>query len=137
MTDNETKKEYLKQYENKCKKLRSIEEQRDTLIESKRSAKTQILSDMPKGSKQMDLSDYIVQCEVLLTEIIKLRNECMSMMINIEARILAMPDGLQSSILHKRYIQFMTWEQICVDIGYCWKQTHRLHSRALNNINMT
>jgi hypothetical protein len=92
---------------------------------------------MPHGSKQTDLSDYIVRIDVIFTKIIQLRAECIQRKLDIETRIADMSDGIESLILHKRYIEFKTWEQICVEIDYSWKQTHRLHSNALSNLKMT
>jgi DNA primase len=137
MTENEQKKEYLNSYKNLCKKLRSLEEQLLSLKETEQAAKIQTLSDMPHGSKQTDLSDYIVRIDVIFTKIIQLRAECIQRKLDIETRIADMSDGIESLILHKRYIEFKTWEQICVEIDYSWKQTHRLHSNALSNLKMT
>jgi len=136
LTENEQKKEYLNSYKNLCKKLQSIEEQLQSLMEVEQSAKIQKLSDMPKGSMQTDLSDLMVQIEVIFTKIVLKRAECMEKKLEIESCIADMQDGIESSILHKRYIEFKAWEQICVEIDYSWMQTHRLHSRALCNFNM-
>lgn len=135
--NNEQKKEYLNSYKKLYRKLKSLDEQLISLRESKESAKIQSISDMPKGNKQSDLSDYIVQIEVLYIKIMRLRDECIKRRCEIEDKIADMEDGTECLIIHKRYIEFKGWEQICVEIGYCWKQTHRLHSSALNNFNMT
>lgn len=139
MTDEESKamekkKVYLNSYRSMCRKLQSLEEQLETLREAEQAAKIQTLSDMPKGSKQSDLSDYIVKLDRILTKIIRQRRECMERMIEIEDRIAEVDDGTEASILHKRYIELKQWEQICVEIDYSWMQTHRLHSKALQDI---
>lgn len=136
MTENDKKKEYLNSYKNLCRKLQSFEEQLQSLREVEQSAKIQKLSDMPKGSTQTDLSDIMVQIEVIFTKIIQKRSECMQKRIEIESRITDMTDGTESLILHKRYIEFKTWEQICIEIDYSWMQTHRLHSKALQNFTL-
>jgi hypothetical protein len=28
----------------------------------------------------------------------------------------------------------MTWEEVCVRIGYSWRQTHNIHSRILDKL---
>lgn len=91
---------------------------------------------MPKGGKQTDLSDYMVKLDHVLYKVIRTKQECMVTKLEIECRIADMPDGVDSSILHKRYIEFKSWEQICVDLDYSWRQTHRLHSKALSNFKM-
>lgn len=136
MTENDKKKEYLKSYRNLCKKLESLEEQLQSLREVEQSAKVQSISDMPRGSKQLDLSDYIVKLDVVFTKIIRTRADCFKRKLEIESRIADMPDGIESDILHKRYLEFKPWEQICVDVGYSWMQTHRHHSKALASFKM-
>lgn len=136
MTENDIKKEYLNSYKKLCNKLKSLEEQLQSLREVEQSAKIQSISDMPKGSKQTDLSDVMVKIEVVYTKIIRLRAECLERKLEIESRIADMKNGIEADILRKRYIEFRQWEQICIDVGYSWKQTHRLHSRALANFKM-
>ena len=136
LTENEQKKEYLKSYKNLCIKLKSLEEQLLSLREIEQSAKIQSISDMPKGSKQLDLSDYMVRLDIVLAKIVKTRAECLDRKLEIESRIADMPEGIEADILRRRYIEFKTWEQICVDIKYSWMQTHRLHSKALSQFKL-
>jgi len=136
MTENDKKKEYLKSYKRLCNKLRSLEEQLQSLKEVEQSAKIMRLSDMPKAHKQADLSDYMVRIEAIFTKIIRLRAECLEKKLEIESRIADMPDGIEAEILRKRYLEFKSWEEICVEIGYSWMQTHRLHSKALSNFKL-
>lgn len=136
MTENDKKKEYLKSYKNLCAKLKSLENQLQSLRELEKSAKIQKLSDMPKGTKQMDLSDYIVKIEEVYTKIVRLRAECLERRLEIESRIAEMGNGIEADILRKRYLEFKSWEEICVELNYSWRQTHRLHSNALSNFKM-
>jgi hypothetical protein len=135
LTENDIKKEYLKEYKKKYLKLKSLEEQLESLRETNEAAKVQTLSDMPHGSNQSDLSDYMVRLDNTLSKIIKLKQECLDMRLEIENRIADIPDGIESEILHKKYIEFKSWETICVEIGYEWAQTHRKHSDALKHFN--
>ncbi len=134
--ENEEKKEYLCSYKSLCRKLQSLEEQLCSLRETEQSAKAQRLSDMPKGGRQTDLSDAMVRMEVIFTKVVRERGQCMKRKLEIENRISDMGDGIEGSLLHKRYIEFKTWEQICEEIGYSWRQTHRLHGKALSNFRM-
>lgn len=136
MTENDKKKEYLKSYKKLCDKLKSLEDQLQSLREVEQSAKIQQLSDMPKAHRQADLSDVMVKIEAIYTKIIRLRAECIEKKLEIENRIADMPDGIEADILHKRYLEFKSWEEICVELNYSWKQTHRLHSRALSNLKL-
>lgn len=131
---NEKKKEFLNNYKNLCRKIKSLEEQLQSLKEVEQSAKIQQLTDMPKSGRQTDLSDYIVRAEKVMSKIIKLKRECEGRKLEIENIIADMQDGIEADILRKRYLEFKTWEQICVEIGYSWRQTHYIHSKALSNL---
>ena len=37
-------------------------------------------------------------------------------------------------LLRYRYIEGLTWEEVCVRLSYSWRQTHRLHARALDQL---
>lgn len=130
---NEQKKEYLNSYKKLCGKLQSLEEQLQSLKETEQSAKIQQITDMPKGCKKTDLSDYMVKSEELEQEIHDKRQECICKKLEIISGIVHMEDGTECEVLHKRYIEFKPWVQICVEINYSWMQTHRIHGNALNS----
>lgn len=37
-------------------------------------------------------------------------------------------------LLEQRYLCFRSWEQIAVEMDYCYSYVHRLHHRALNHV---
>lgn len=132
MTENEKKKEYLKSYIKACKKTESLKEQLENLRET--SVASPILSDMPKGSNAVNRADRLVIKILELEEELKLAiEEQYNLRLEIEDRIKDMEDGIESSVLHKKYIQGKQWEEVCVEIGYSWKHTHRIHGKALKN----
>lgn len=51
----------------------------------------------------------------------------------IEASIKQLP-AREMYLIRARYIENRTWEQICVDMNYGWRQIHRIHSDALNEL---
>lgn len=137
MTENEQKKEYLNQYRNANRKYRLLLEQERGLRLEMQGAKPVEYSDMPKGSGQTDLSTAMAKLDELLSKIEKKKLEMLDIRMDIESRIADMQDGLQGRVLYLRYICLMNWEDICVEIEYSWKQTHRLHSKALKNLKTT
>lgn len=52
----------------------------------------------------------------------------------IRKLIACVDDALLKSVLHMRYLNYQKWEQIAANLGYSWKQIHRIHNRALNAI---
>ncbi len=134
MTENEQKKEYLNQYRNANRKYRLLLEQERGLRLEMQGAKPVEYSDMPKGSGQTDLSTAMAKLDELFSKIEKKKLEMLNIRIGIENCIADLYDGLQGRVLYLRYICLMTWEDICVEIDYSWRQTHYLHSKALSNL---
>ncbi|BBF41988.1 hypothetical protein lbkm_0668 [Lachnospiraceae bacterium KM106-2] len=131
--ENEEKKEYLNRYRIASRKIKSLQEQRESLMIEKRNAKAIQYSDMPHGNKQSDLSDYIAALDSLEERIGESIRERMKARVDIEKGIIYVRDGIESDILRKRYIELKSWECICNEIGYSWKETHRKHGKALQD----
>lgn len=54
-----------------------------------------------------------------------------------QAEIETMIEGLEPGerrLMRCRYIDGMTWEEVCVRIGYSWRQTHNIHARILEKL---
>ena len=133
---NEKKKEYLNRYKNAVRKYNSLQEQEQQLRTEMRGPRAIEYTDMPKTHKQIDLSDEIVRIERILNKIEDQKKEMQEIRLEIEEKIVDIEDGMQSRVLYLRYIRFMKWEDICVEIGYSWRQVHRAHSQALKNLNI-
>lgn len=43
-------------------------------------------------------------------------------------------DSRARTLMRYRYIDGLTWEGVCVAIGYSWRQTHNIHSQALDRL---
>lgn len=37
-------------------------------------------------------------------------------------------------LMRFRYIQGLKWEEVCVAIGYCWRQAHNIHGQILDKL---
>lgn len=134
--ENEQKKEYLKSYR------RAIKREQDILDEIQRLRLDKmfpsVVNDgMPHGSSHSDLSDYAAildeQIELLKEERLE-KARCYQ---KIERQIRQMENEDEQEVLRLRYILGMKWEEAAVKMGYSWKQTHRIHSSALQNFKMT
>lgn len=134
---NEKKKEYLNRYRQAVRKYNSLQEQEKQLRSQMDGPKAIEYSDMPKAHKQTDLSDYMVRLERILDRIANEKNEMQKIQLEIEEKIIDVMDGEQSRILYLRYIQFMKWKDICVEMGYSWRQIHNIHSKALNDLKIS
>ena len=97
------------------------------------------LSDMPKCSKTpADIIGSQVAFQNWIDEMdINIRHKLADLEIvrsRIELAIEDLDDSNQRRILRLRYFDGYNWETIACKINYSWRQTHYLHSAALENI---
>ncbi len=126
-----TKKE-LQEFRSIGIEIQQLEEQIARLESALTSPKVQIITDMPKGSRQggdmeariAKLLEYRESRNKLWDELIK-RQEAVNKAID------SLPDAAQRAIMRYRYIQGLKWSEICGKIGYEWAQIHRIHNRAI------
>lgn len=74
--------------------------------------------------KMLDLEDEI---NADLQHLIDLKHEVVTIIKCVESPEL-------QTLLELRYLCFRTWEQIAVEMHYDIRHVHRLHSRALNEV---
>lgn len=130
-----TAKEYLLQAHYLDERITSKTQQIASLNELATRC-TSTFSDMPKnpnhgGSRLEDCIIKIIDLEEeLKTDIANL--------INLKKKIMevikTVPNVEYQTLLEKRYLCFITWEQISVDMNYSIQHIHRMHSTALKEI---
>jgi len=132
--ENDIKKEFLLQYRTIQSKITDLEQQKEAVEIAYKSAKALQYSDMPKGgNKESDLSDYIVKIEQLQELIDEKTLELQMKKFEIETCIASVPDGVESLLLRKRYLELKKWDVICEEMEYSERQIYYIHSRALKN----
>ena len=133
--ENDKKKKYLWGYLDACKRLAVLEEQLKSIRQVEASAKTQKLSDMPKGGgHQTDLSDLIVRIENWQRKIDEAKVNAMSIKVDIETKIAEMSDPDEQNVLQLRYIKDKKWTKIAETMHYHISTVHCIHGNALKNI---
>ena len=97
---------------------------------------TTTFSDMPRNPnrghsrvedcviKIIDLEDSL---KMDIEKLVDLKKEIMGV-------IKAVPNVEYQTLLENRYLCFITWEQIAVDMNYSMQHIHRMHSAALKEI---
>lgn len=43
-------------------------------------------------------------------------------------------DPVERRLIRLRYVRGLSWERVCVEINYSWRETHRKHSEALKKM---
>ncbi|HAK44196.1 MAG TPA: hypothetical protein DCM59_17765 [Clostridium sp.] len=77
----------------------------------------------------------------IIAKIIDLNNEInndIDKLVDFKKEIMNLIDKVPCDdlryILYLRYFQFKTWEKIAVDMNYSYQWVHKLHSRALSEV---
>lgn len=131
----QSKKEYLAGYRKACKKIESLKEQLESLLEIEQSVRSQQLLDMPKGSnRHQDLSDLMVKLEDLQAQIADAITDSCKIKLEIEEMLWKLDDPEEARVLRFRYIYFMTWEEISETMNYSNRQIHYIHKNAIKNL---
>lgn len=94
---------------------------------------TATLSTVPSsGSGSLDrLGDSVAKIVDLQDEI----NRDVDRFVDLKKEIMALTEGLtdadQISVLHKRYFEYKTWEQIACEMHMCYRNVCYIHGKAL------
>ncbi len=99
---------------------------------------TATLSGMPHSPNRASskMADAVVKIVDLQHEI----NDDIDRLVDLKREIMrlikAIPNAEYQLILEKRYLCFMTWEQIAVDMGYSIQHVYRLRDKALKQVQL-
>lgn len=135
----EAKKEYLMGYRIACRRIDNLKEQLESLQEIEQSAKSQQLSDMPRGggSGQQDLSVLMTRLEELRAKINDAMAESNKIKLEIEETLWTLKNTEEVKVLRLRYIYFMKWEEIAEMTKYSCSHIRRIHKKAIKNLKMS
>jgi len=129
-------KDYLSQAYRIDQRINSKIEQVQSLRDLAEKA-TATLSDVPpsKGTRNVHrMEDVIAKMVDLESEI----NANLTHLINLKHEIVTVIKCVESpelqTLLELRYLCFKTWEQIAVELHFDLRWVHRLHNRALNEV---
>lgn len=131
-----TAKEFLRQYEELNRRARRYQQEYRTELEKVDAIGSTLSHDagMPHGSgvsrktedKAIRLADKAAKWKAAEIDALQKRQEVFEVIHDIE--------GVEGDILYERYINLRRWEDICVVIHMSWRQTHRLHRKALEDV---
>ncbi len=136
MTENEKKKWYLRGYERAIRQMQRSE-LRIRELRLNRICPAVIADRMPHASGGSDLSDFAAELDREERKYMKARYLRVKLCREIMDKIERLPNEDEKDVLAFRYIKLMKWEDICVEMGFSWKQVHRIHSKALTDFKMT
>ena len=97
---------------------------------------TTTFSDMPRNPNRghSRVEDCVIKIIDLEDSLKKDIERLVDLKKEIMGVIKAVPNVEYQTLLEKRYLCFITWEQIAVDMNYSMQHIHRMHSAALKEI---
>lgn len=130
-----TSKEYLSQARFLDASIKTKVEQIESLNDLATSC-TAVISDMPRNPNRGGS-----RMEEAVLKIIDLQEEIkkdMMALVELKREIMKVIKSTSSlehqTILEKRYLCFISWERIAVELGYSIQHTYRLHDAALKEV---
>lgn len=121
-------KQWLMRARNIDREINGLLEERSEVIARLTSITQKLTGEAVQASKDPHKFDRAVELEM---EIDRQIDNLVAVKAEIENGISKLNDGRYREILRLRYISGKTFEEIAVHIGYSYKQTCRLHVRAL------
>lgn len=113
---------------------KNIKRMEEKLIELEAKA-AQITSKISKEPKEHD--NTVDKLSETVAEIVDLQNEINDQLKKyyerakyIERSIEALPPR-EALLIRLRYLDQLSWEEICVEMHYSWRQIHYIHAEAL------
>lgn len=128
-------KERLRNYRALKRELKQIEERLVSVEAALYSPKIQKLTGMPAGGSHEGSA-----LEAMATQHMELRDHYARKMVELTAELLSIETAIDAlsvterTLLRFRYIEGLTWEEVCVAMSYSWRQIHYLHNRALTHL---
>ena len=139
MSEQEKLKEQIKHklhaYVDREHERKQLADRLTALETSATSPRTQAMDGMPRGSGGGDAMTSIVAELVGLQE--KYRAKLLQLtraQAEVEDMIGSLDDPIERRLMRYRYIVGMVWEEVCVEMNYSWRQTHRIHSAVLDKL---
>lgn len=132
-----TAKEYLSQAKFLDIRINSKLEQIESLNQLATKASS-ILTGMPHSPRKSNstVADAVTKIVDLQNEINHDMESLVELKQDITKAIKRISDVEYQTLLEKRYLCFLSWEQIAVDLNYSIQHTFRIHDKALKEIDV-
>lgn len=126
-------KKRLNSYNDLARERRQIENQL-AVIEARLTPGGQVLDGMPRApGGGADLSGIVAERLDLEERYRANLRDLIHALESIEDTIAGL-EPVERMLARFRYIEGHTWEEVCVDMSYSWRQVHRIHAQILNKL---
>lgn len=124
------KKRLLNSYRRLVSQIKALSE---ALEYTRTLIRSPVYDGMPHTSRKKDLSDLVIKEQEFANEMQDLIDRKLDTIRRIDDMIEAMDNEKEKEVLTLRYIQLKTFEQVAVEMGKSYRQTLRLHGRAISH----
>lgn len=135
-TENEQKKEYLREYRKHAKRIKRIESELEEIRSMKQYPAAKIGDGMPHGSNNSDLSDYAAVLDKMEHDLERERFLKIKSYTEINKYISLLKSETERDLLHYRYIKGMAWWEVAEKMECSEREVYRKHGKALNNFEL-
>ena len=94
----------------------------------------QVMDQVQSSGRKDRMADLATRVADLELEIMGLRTDALNLLREVERIISQVEDRDYRQLLHMRYIEKRTWEEIAVSLKKSWRWTCSLHGKALQII---
>lgn len=123
---------YLRQYIPALKYAEQCARQLDSLrhvwIRSPR------LDGMPRGNMESGLDRTVAMIDQAERRLDRAREKALRILLGIEDILETVEDFEEATLLRKRYIDGLTWQQIAIEMHWSESSVRRMHGRALEEL---
>lgn len=110
--------------------------ERDRLVAMSTDISAKMPDGMPynfTGTVSRKTEEIVVSLIMLAEDINKLVDRYIDYKADVIRELEKLPEK-EHAVLHRRYIRYMTWEQIAEDLGYSTMQVWRIKKNAFKNL---
>jgi len=135
VTEREKLKKRLKSYRAIQREREHLQKEIDRVEETLDGLKSPSWDGMPHGSGVSDpVLQAVEQYDALLGRYRAQEAALATALVEVETLIAGLDNPTERDLLRYRYIDGLTWEEVCVAINYQWSRTHELHSIILEKL---
>lgn len=127
-------KERLKNYRAMLKEKSAIERQITAIETTLLRPKVQRMSHTPSGPSKGNAMEDLAVRHMELRDLYMAKLAQMDDELRTIERDIDMLPSTERLLLRLRYIHGLSWEKVCVEMAYSWKQVHRIHAKALESL---
>lgn len=134
MQTKEELKKQLHSYRNLKAEYQQIEAELKRVEVFMTSPRGPNVSGMPSGSGSGDPMFGVVSHHIALKERYQRQLEKLAEAQTVIEDMIEDLEPAERQLMRYRYLDGLTWEEVCVAIGYSWRQTHRAHAAILDKL---